>query len=149
MAKEIPIMAKKTRGRFAPRVEQQPFFPGEPRTQQHFKEEVDINNIIARFKRTGHLPEGTPGGQYMDITALDFMTMQNAMVAVKTRLAALPARVRERFDNSPQAMLAFIEDPANADEARKLGLLPPLPKEPPATPSRGSTPPENTPEPPK
>lgn len=143
MAKETP---KKTRGRFAPRVEQQPFFPGEPRTQQHFKDEVDINNIIARFKRTGQLPEGTPGGQYMDITAMDFMTMQNAMVAVKTRLAALPARVRERFDNSPQAMLAFIEDPANADEARKLGLLPPLPKEPPPPTAKNDHGGEKTPE---
>lgn len=121
--------------RFAPRVEQVPFFPGEPQTQQHFAQEADINVIIERFKRTGHLPDtASGGGQYLDISSMDFLAMQNQLVSVKTRLARLPAKVRNRFDNSPAAMLAFIEDPENAEEARKLGLLPPLPKAPPPNP---------------
>lgn len=109
------------------------YSPGTPITQQHFKEEVDINNIIARFKRTGNLPPGVEN-QYGDISSMDFLEMQNAVVAMKVRFGSLPAKTRDKFMNSPEAMLRFIEDPDNHTEARKLGLLPPEPSKAPEPP---------------
>ena len=34
-----------------------------------------------------------------------------------------PAEVRARFGNDPAAFMSFVEDDANRDEARRLGLL--------------------------
>ena len=35
----------------------------------------------------------------------------------------LPAQMRSRFNNDPAELLKFIKDPANLDEAVKLGIL--------------------------
>lgn len=134
---------KKPASRVRPRhvrVEQQEFVPGQTKTQQHFREEVDINNIVARFQRTGMLSgaSSTPL-QYGDVSSMDFMAMQNLVVKMKGRFMGLPSKTRNLFNNDPAQMLAFIEDPENADQARKLGLLPPKPK----------AAPEPPPEPPK
>jgi len=39
------------------------------------------------------------------------------------QFAGLPAKLRKRFSNNPENMLRFLEDPKNAGEAVKLGLL--------------------------
>ena len=36
----------------------------------------------------------------------------------------LPASVRSKFDNDPQALMNFVDDVANFDEAVRLGVLP-------------------------
>lgn len=93
-------------------------------TQQHFKEDCDINNIIARFTKTGLLPQIDAQFEYADVS--DHQTFEESMNLVartKEAFMELPAYLRKRFDNDPAAMLAFIDDPANTDEAVKLGLI--------------------------
>lgn len=141
---------KKTKPRArALRVEQQEFVPGIPKTQQHFREEVDINNIVAKFKRTGMVPSINENPQYGDISSLDFLHMQNAVVDMKNRFMRLPGKTRARFNNDPHQMLRFIEDPENHDDAVKLGLLRKKPKAPTPTPTSEAKAPENAPEGPK
>jgi hypothetical protein len=41
----------------------------------------------------------------------------------------MDAKVRARFHNSPQEFLEFFADPANSEEAVRLGLALPKPKE--------------------
>lgn len=61
------------------------------------------------------------------------------MIAVQNYFEALPATTRDKFQNDPHAMLTWLGDPNNHDEARKLKLLPPVeggaaPAAPPTTP---------------
>lgn len=96
------------------------------RTQQHFKDECDINVIVRR-----HLENGDPGrftkagvGTYGDFySAPDFQEAQEVLLESQAQFDALPARVRDRFFNSPARLLEFVADKANIEEARRLGLL--------------------------
>jgi len=100
------------------------YFEGPGRTQQQFKDECDINNIMKRFEATGvvtHLNGRPP--QFGDIADLDFQGAMDAVIDARNRFEALPSKVRDRFQNDPQRLLDFIADSNNAEEARKLGLL--------------------------
>ena len=91
--------------------------------QQQFKEEVDINTIAAKFGITGQLPVNarTPSfGDYTDVS--DFHTAMNAVRRGEEAFMQMPGLVRERFEHDPQRFLEFCADPANKDEAVKLGL---------------------------
>lgn len=101
-------------------------FSGPGRTKQNFKAECDINNIMARFKKTGVLEfTSRYQPQYADVTAIDYVTMQNQVAQAKSMFFAMPAHVRDRFQNKPEAFLEFVQNPNNKDEARALGLLKP------------------------
>ena len=39
----------------------------------------------------------------------------------------MSAEIRDRFKNDPNAMIAFLDDVRNRDEAIKLGMVLPLP----------------------
>lgn len=105
---------------------------GDPgRTQQNFKEEVDINTIVRRFGLTGQLPENVRiplDADFLDV--MDYQSAMNAIRAADESFMRMPADVRSRFNNDAGAFVAFCVDPANLDEARKLGLAPPKPAEP-------------------
>jgi phage internal scaffolding protein len=97
-------------------------------TQQQFKEESDINNIVDRFMKTGHLPDPASMPQYVDYEGVfDFQSAMNVVRQADENFMRMDAKVRARFHNSPQEFLEFFADPANSDEAVRLGLaVPPL-----------------------
>lgn len=96
-------------------------------TQQQFAEEADINTIVDRFMKTGVLPDAAMMPQYVDYEGIfDFQSAMNVVRAADENFMRLDARVRARFQNSPQAFLEFFADPNNAEEGRRLGLLMPL-----------------------
>jgi len=97
-------------------------------TQQHFKDEVDINNIMKRAESTGIIgdPSGIATRQafYDDFsTGFDFQQCQNAIIAANDAFMSIPADIRHRFHNSPHEFVKFIQDPQNHREAVKLGLM--------------------------
>lgn len=92
-------------------------------TDQSFKDECDINNIIARFHSSGILPQSVDKPMYGDFT--DVPTYQEScdlVMKIDSLFSSLPAVVRSRFSNDPCQLLYFLEDPANRDEAVSLGL---------------------------
>lgn len=102
--------------------------------QQSFKDETDINVLLERFKVTGQMPQGIRLPEYGDFTGLtDFRTAMGALLSAQDEFMKLPADVRARFGNSPQAFLEFCSDKDNLGELRKMGLAPdvvaPPPKE--------------------
>lgn len=103
------------------------------RTQQHFKKETDINTIVERFGVTGELPlkEKMPQNGDFSEAVTDYQTALNMVIQAKAAFGELPAKTRARFHNNPQELLAFLEDPENKEEARKLGLVKPEPVAPP------------------
>jgi len=92
-------------------------------TQQQFKEESDINTIVDRFMKSGVLPDPVNMPQYMDSEGIfDFQTAMNYVRQADENFMRMDAKVRARFNNSPQEFLTFFADPANSDEAIRLGL---------------------------
>lgn len=109
------------------------FDPDRPSmTHQSFKDECDINVVVARCMRTGSLVDPLTGATrqplYGDFTssASDFQEAQNLLADANTRFASLPSGLRARFSNDPASLLSFLEDPSNRQEAVKLGLIPEL-----------------------
>lgn len=98
-------------------------------TKQSFANEVNINQIIARYNKTGFLvdPSIVPTrvplmGEFQEF---DFLAAQNQLVAAQQSFDALPSVVRNRFSNDPSQLLAFLSDVSNHEEAIKLGLINP------------------------
>lgn len=95
------------------------------KTQQHHKENCDINVIIARAKRGGGISHVNPHqGRYMDLTELpDYATALNTVIKANEAFNSLPAKVREEFQNDPKKLIQFLGDPKNIDRAIELGLV--------------------------
>jgi len=94
------------------------------RTQQQFRAECDINNILERFNITGQLPAGSVQPQYGDFSGVtDYQSALNAVMAAQDSFLALPAKIRSRFQNDPALFVEFASDEANKDEMKALGLL--------------------------
>ena len=95
-------------------------------TQQQFKEEADINTIVDRFMKSGVLPTPAQMPQFMDIEGnFDYQTAMNFVRQADENFMRMDAKVRARFNNSPQEFLEFFADPANTEEAVRLGLAVP------------------------
>lgn len=104
-------------------------------TIQAFAEDADINVLVKRFGITGTMPAARSLPEYGDFTGpADFQDALNRLDAAQRAFDSLPAEVRRRFGDTPANLLEFLHDPANEEEARKLGLL--KPKEAPAAPMR-------------
>ena len=92
-------------------------------TQQQFRDESDINTIVDRFMKTGHLPDPVSMPQYVDYEGVfDFQSAMNVVRQADENFMRMDAKVRSRFHNSPQEFLEFFADPANTEEAVRLGL---------------------------
>lgn len=99
-------------------------------TQQQFRDESDINNIVDRFMKTGHLPDPVSMPQYVDYEGVfDFQSAMNVVRQADENFMRMDAKVRSRFHNSPQEFLEFFANSANSEEAVRLGLAVARPKE--------------------
>ena len=100
---------------------------GASMTFQHFKDECDINTIVARYPN-GVTPyddrKGTEiYGDFSDASIFDFREAQNKIIEAEDRFQSLPASVRQRFNNNPALLLDFLSDSSNHAEAVELGLI--------------------------
>ena len=97
-------------------------------TQQQFKDECDVNNIL---RKHGHDPVAfqaltRPGGVYADFSNItEYREMLDTVMNAQDAFSALPAHLRYRFGNDPAQLLEFIQDGKNYDEGVKLGILTP------------------------
>ncbi|AXL14761.1 internal scaffolding protein [Microviridae sp.] len=99
------------------------FDPKESITKQSFKDECDINKIMAKFQKTGamtHFAKHAP--QYGDATPCEYQDALNVVANANTMFEELPATIRDKFENDPKQFLDFVQDEKNADEMVELGL---------------------------
>lgn len=92
--------------------------------QQQFKEEADINTIVKQYGITGKLPGPVylpTFGDFSEVT--DFQTALHAIQRAEASFQAMPAHVRERFNNDSQKFLEFTSDSRNSEELKSLGLF--------------------------
>lgn len=93
-------------------------------TQQHFKDECDINRILAKFLKTGFLATVGPG-TYDDVSEVgEYRQALHLLEDAKTQFDGMPAAIRKYFDNDPANFMEFCHNPANRDKAIEIGLIP-------------------------
>lgn len=101
-------------------------------TLQSFKDDADINCIIARYENTGVLVDPsvpvsrTPNfGDFSDLPT--YQEAQNVIIAAKNAFDTLSAKIRERFHNDPAAYYDFVRSLKKGsddyDEAIDLGII--------------------------
>lgn len=96
-------------------------------TQQHFKDECDIDCILKRYDSTGFLVDPLAVRrpvQFGDFSGVeDYQASMNRLSRIQEYFDGLPAGLRLRFGNDPAQLVAFLADERNSEEAVKLGLL--------------------------
>lgn len=101
-------------------------FPRDSRfTKQCFKDESDINTIMARYQSTGEMPViNQVAPQYLDVAeGFDFQAMQNQVLEAQALFQSLPSSLRNRFANDPAQFIEYCGDVRNRSEMADLGLL--------------------------
>lgn len=106
---------------------------GPDMTKQSFKDETDINTIIAQYDRTGllvHLNKAE--AQFVDVSEVgDYQDALDVVKASQDAFMQLSAATRKIFGNSAAAFLDAAHDPDKRDLLEAAGLLikepPPVP----------------------
>lgn len=87
------------------------FTGSETKVQQHFAVEVDINTIMRRFGVTKEMPLGSASGVYGDFSGVtDYDSAVERVAGARRAFMALPAAVRERFENDPGVLIRRAEE---------------------------------------
>lgn len=97
-------------------------------TKQSFKDECDINKILAKFQKQGVVTHvNNHSGSYSDIGYLDFTEAMQTVTRAQSMFNDLPSHLRKRFGHDPVEFLTFIqsEQPDDRREAVRLGLKAP------------------------
>lgn len=105
--------------------------PGSSKTRQEFAAESDINRLVERYQDTGSFYDPVTDakaaarkpvfGDYTNVP--DYQTALNQVIDAQQRFDSLPAKIRDRFHNSPQELLEFVSSASNREEAISLGLI--------------------------
>ncbi|AXL14816.1 internal scaffolding protein [Microviridae sp.] len=111
------------------------------RTKQAFKEETDINRILARAQKGETLTHlAKYGATYGDFTDVDdLLTAAQRLQRAEAIFQELPSEVRREFGQSAATFFNYVNDPANSDRLPELipGLAKPGDQR--ITPNRGRT----------
>lgn len=94
------------------------------KTKQEYKDDVNINNIIKKYKITGELPVANKMPRYEDVSKVpDYRTALDVVNNAQMAFKALPASLRQKFRNDPAVMLDWSNDPANQTPEALQALL--------------------------
>lgn len=92
-------------------------------TKQSFKNDCDINRIMARFQKTGAITHVQNHSlQYGFASGATFTESMNIVANAQSMFNELPSSIRTKFKNDPAEFLDFVQNAANADELVELGL---------------------------
>lgn len=109
---------------------------GESLTVQDHAADADINILMKRYGITGKMPDNPDElaqamwGDFTNNPITDFRSAIEAVQRANEGFMLFPAEIRARFDNDPHKFITWVNDPANAEEGRKFGLVKPLPAPP-------------------
>lgn len=96
------------------------------KTQINQQAACDINNIMAQYKKNPDPAIFIKNGKgiYADFSEVsDYHSAMNQLQEANASFMSLPSQIRTKFQNDPGALLSFLNDPANKQEAIELGLI--------------------------
>lgn len=111
----------------APREEQLALLPGAPKvrvsmTKQDFKDDTDINKLLARAQREGTLSHISRfEGEYADFSDVDdLLTAHERYQRGVEIFQELPSEVRREFSQDPAEFFRFVNNPDNRERYKEL-----------------------------
>jgi len=120
---------------------------GKSMTQQHQANDVNINTIVARARKGTPLPVSRLQPLYGDFSKIgDYRECCERLADAQDAFMTLTADVRLKFGNDPGAIIEFLKDEKNRDEAIALGLIEKPAEEAKPVPKTEEKPPEKQPE---
>lgn len=96
-------------------------------TQQHFKDDVDINNIVRKYAQDGLMPLAKKQQQFGYATSQTFTEAMFTVATAEEEFMQLPSEVRSHFNNDVAAYLDAASDETQRPLFEELGMLEPLP----------------------
>lgn len=99
------------------------YFKDKSLTDSSYAQDVNINNIVTGRVSCNIPATRKPLYEGDIIPVRDLQTALQQIADVKNSFAALPASLRARFDNSPEKMLKFVQNPENRDKCIELGIV--------------------------
>lgn len=118
------VLRPRVRNKFSDRIAVVADTSGESLTQQQFKDDCNVNVIMARYMKTGVIEHVTRArarfGDFGDLAEGVFEL--DKVAKAQQAFEMLPATLRNRFDNSIQGFFGFIGDPKNFDECVRMGI---------------------------
>ena len=125
MQTESQLTPNEIIGHNQPRIRVQITFPKKGRTKQSFKDECDINQILAKYQKTNAMEHVNQyQGQYAFATGINFTEAMQLITTAQDMFDGLPSSIRTRFANDPAQFLDFVQSNDNDEEMQKLGLIP-------------------------
>ena len=97
---------------------------GKSLTRQSEAKYADINLIMAKYVKTGVLPQATRQGFFADVSIVgDYRDALQGVEHAETYFMHLPPEVRSKFMNDPAEFLDFVSDPENLPKIEEMGLI--------------------------
>ncbi len=97
---------------------------GKTRTKLSMQAECDINNIMAKYQKSGAISHvNQHEADYGFASGDDFSESMRVITIAQDMFDHLPSSIRTRFGNSPAQFLDFVQDADNEAEAIELGLV--------------------------
>lgn len=97
-------------------------------TEQAHAKDADINTIMAKAARQGFIDRPSRAepmyGDFTNVT--DFHGALAQVDQAVQSFMELPADLRKKFHNDPGALIDYVSNAENEEEARELGILPKL-----------------------
>lgn len=95
-----------------------------PLTEQKHKEDVQIQNIMRKARKTGVLShvnqyKGTYG-EFAD--APTYHEAQNVIAEANSMFETVPSQIRKQFKNDPSEYVSFMQNPENYEAIAEMGL---------------------------
>lgn len=97
-------------------------------TQQGDAEGTNINVIMAKYTKTGQMPQLIAQPLFGDFTDMpDYRQAIERIRDAEDAFLQVPAKVRARFGNDPGEFIKFASNPDNKAELIQMGLTKPTP----------------------
>lgn len=113
--------------------------------EQSHKDEVDINNIVARHGADNVAAiSQLQNWAFDDVVGNDFQESMNAIIKARDTFEQVPSRIRKEFDNDPAKFLDFVRNPDNQEQLYDWGLAQRPPVVEPILVEMATPPPETT-----
>lgn len=95
----------------------------ESKTKQSFRDDCDINKIVARYKATGMYPQTGKTPTYGDFSMADGLhSAMNLVQEAQQEFDRLPSAVRNLCENNPENLLRALADEELTAELAEAGL---------------------------
>lgn len=98
----------------------------ETMTQQQYKKEQDIKEIIKKYGATGLLNKNIMANdpKFDDVSnIIDYQDAANKIAKAQQEFDQMPHELKEKFNYNPAKLLDFLNKSENLQEAIELGLV--------------------------